>query len=414
MLLLVQLRWIAVAGQILTIAFVQLVLGIALPLVPMAAVIAGLIALNLASLAWLERSEMSQAGMLLVLLLDMAALTAQLFFSGGASNPFTFLYLLQVTIGAALLDGLSTWLLVALSCGSFAALMAFYQPLALPHTRIGGLFNLHLEGMIICFALDAALLVVFATRISRNIRDRDAHLAALRQQQAEQDHIIRMGLLASGAAHELGTPLAQLAVILNDWGHMPALTQLPEVSQEIKDMQAAVKRCKAIVTGILLSAGEARGEAPQITTVNALLDEIVREWRLRRSARTLVYENHFGADLPIVSDSVLKQTVCNVLDNAFEASPTWQRLSVRHEGEELKLRISDTGPGFPATQLEQLGKPYQSSKGRLGGGLGLFLVVNVVRKLGGAVTAENRSQGGACVTITLPLATLSIGARNHA
>jgi two-component system sensor histidine kinase RegB len=222
-----------------------------------------------------------------------------------------------------------------------------------------------------------------------------------------------MGLLASGAAHELGTPLAQLAVILNDWGHMPALAKLPEVSQEIKDMQAAVQRCKAIVTGILLSAGEARGEAPTVTSVNALLDEIVDEWRRRRSTHTLVYENRFGIDLPIVSDSVLKQTVCNVLDNAFEASPTWQRLSVTHEGELLLLRICDAGPGFASAQLEQLGKPYQSSKGRQGGGLGLFLVVNVVRKLGGTVAAENRSEGGACVTISLPLATLSIGARSH-
>jgi two-component system sensor histidine kinase RegB len=410
MLLLVQLRWIAVVGQIVTIAFVQLGLGIALPLPPMAAVILGLIAVNLASLVWLARAEISSGGLLLVLVLDMAALTAQLSLSGGATNPFTFLYLLQVTIGAALLEVISTWLLVVGACACFAALTVFYRPLGLTHAHAGALFSLHIEGMLICFAMDAALLVIFATRISRNIRERDARLAALRQQQAEQDHIIRMGLLASGAAHELGTPLAQLAVILNDWGHMPALTRLPEVSQEITDMQAAVQRCKAIVTGILLSAGEARGEAPTVTSVNALLDEIVREWRVRRSASTLAYENQFGVDLPIVSDSVLKQTICNVLDNAFEASPHWQRLSVRHDGEQLLLRVCDAGPGFAPAQLEQLGKPYQSSKGRQGRGLGLFLVVNVVRKLGGAVSAENRKEGGACVTISLPLPALSLRA----
>ncbi|RYF29799.1 MAG: HAMP domain-containing histidine kinase, partial [Comamonadaceae bacterium] len=52
--------------------------------------------------------------------------------------------------------------------------------------------------------------------------------------------------------------------------------------------------------------------------------------------------------------------------------------------------------------------PYQSTKGRPGGGLGLFLVVNVARTLGGTVTAENRPAGGALVTITLPLAAIAL------
>jgi two-component system sensor histidine kinase RegB len=57
--------------------------------------------------------------------------------------------------------------------------------------------------------------------------------------------------------------------------------------------------------------------------------------------------------------------------------------------------------------LATLGKPYQSSKGQPGRGLGLFLVVNVVRKLGGTVAAENATDGGAVVTLTLPLAAVS-------
>ncbi|WP_216074709.1 hypothetical protein, partial [Acinetobacter baumannii] len=86
-------------------------------------------------------------------------------------------------------------------------------------------------------------------------------------------------------------------------------------------MQAEVQRCKSIVTGILLSAGEARGEAPRVTPVNAFLDELVGEWRAARSATTLTYQNAFGADLAIVSDSALKQVLFSVLDNALEASP---------------------------------------------------------------------------------------------
>ena len=80
---------------------------------------------------------------------------------------------------------------------------------------------------------------------------------------------MRMGLLASGAAHELGTPLSTLAVILGDWKHMPVFKGDPDLRQEIGEMQTQVQRCKSIVSGILLSAGEARGESSEETTVHA-------------------------------------------------------------------------------------------------------------------------------------------------
>lgn len=414
MALLIQLRWIAVVGQIVTIVFVQSWLGIMLPLIPMAAVLCALVVLNVASLAWLRnRAEVSNRELLVALMLDVAALTAQLYLSGGATNPFTSLYLLQVTLGAVLLDARSTWSLVALTGASFAGLMVFHRPLQLP-TGIGDLFNLYIIGMFVGFVLDATLLVVFVTRINRNLRERDAHVAALRQRAAEEDHIVRMGLLASGAAHELGTPLASLSVILSDWRRMPALSSDPEMTEDMAEMQAALQRCKSIVTGILVSAGEARGEASSATTVNNFLAELVAEWRGARSVSTLSYENRFGADLAIVSDTALKQVVFNVLDNAFEVSPNWVEFVVERDADALVLHVSDNGPGFEPEMLTHLGKPYQSSKGRPGGGLGLFLVTNVVRKLGGSVTARNRPQGGAIVTLILPLATLAIGDRGHA
>jgi two-component system sensor histidine kinase RegB len=269
--------------------------------------------------------------------------------------------------------------------------------------------------MWVCFVLDAVLLVVFVARITRNLRERDARLAGLKQNAAEEDHIVRMGLLASGAAHELGTPLASLSVILHDWRRIGVPANAEERAQEIEEMEAAVQRCKSILTGILLSAGEARGESPRVTTVNTFLDELVAEWRASRSGTSLVNENDFGADLPIVSDSALKQVIFNVLDNAQEASgPRWIQLEVGREEDTLVLSVSDSGPGFAPDMLEHFGKPYRSTKGRLGGGLGLFLVVNVVRKLGGSVSAANRPAGGAVVTLRLPLSPLTLGANAHA
>ncbi len=409
MMQLIQLRWIAVIGQIVTIAVVEFGFGIHLPLRLMALVLAMLVLLNILSLLRLRLGgSVSNAAIFLALAFDAAALTAQLYLSGGPTNPFVSLYLLQVTLAAILLEMRWAWGMAALTSACCLALTLHYRPLALPDHLADDLFRLHLYGIVVCFILVATLLVVFVTRISANLRARDAKLAALRQQAAEEDHIVRMGLLASGAAHELGTPLSTVSVILGDWQRVPALLAMPDIRQDMEDMQAAIRRCKAILTGILMSAGEARGEAPAVTTLHGFLEDLITDWRLSRPAARLIYDSAFGEDVPIVADVALKQVIANVLDNAYEASPSHVRLMALRQGDDLVLTVSDDGPGFVPDMLEQIGKPYQSTKGRLGGGLGLFLVVNVLRKLGGSVTAHNRPEGGATVTMTLPLSALLI------
>ena len=410
MLLLIQLRWIAVIGQIVTIEFAFYVLAIELPIRMMLVALCVLLAFNVFSLLrWRTRRRFSHRELFVSLLVDVALLTVQLYLSGGASNPFVFLYLLQVTLAAVLLKPSFVWSLFAVTATCFAALAAFAHPLALPSDHTYGLSSLYIQGTLICFGLNAVLLVIFITRIGKNLRQQDARLAGLKQRAAEEEHIVRMGLLASGAAHELGTPLATLAVILGDWRRMPAFTTNQELLQEVSEMETQLKRCKAIVSGILLSAGEARGESSAATTITTFMDDLVEEWRHTRVRAALHYDNRFGQDMPVVSDSAVKQMIFNVLDNALESSGLWVHLSVSREGDDLVLRCTDRGPGFAPAMLAQLGKPYNSSKGRPGGGLGLFLVVNVARTLGGVVAATNLQEGGACVTITLPLAAMSLG-----
>jgi two-component system, sensor histidine kinase RegB len=399
---LVQLRWIAVVGQVITIAVVHFGFDIHLPLREMGVVLICLVAFNIGSIfRWREPHEVTNGELFFALLVDVATLTAQLYLSGGATNPFSFLYLLQVILGAVLLRSWSVWTMVLITTACFIGLNFLYRPLSAPP-------GYYIDGTLICFVLIAALLVIFITRINRNLRARDARLVDLRERAAEEEHIVRMGLLASGAAHELGTPLSTVCVILGDWRRMKSIATDPQMLEEIDEMEAQVMRCKTIVSGILLSAGEARGDSPVETTVRRFVDDLVTEWRETRPVKEFEYANRFGNDLPIVSDSAIKQMVHNVLDNALEASPDWVGLDVAHEGDALKLTITDRGPGFPEEMLAQLGKPYQSSKDKPGSGLGLFLVSNVARTLHGSVSAHNRSDGGAIVTLTLPLESIVI------
>ncbi len=408
----IQLRWIAVFGQVITIMLVHHGLEIELPIHAMLMVVAGLAAFNhLSLLYWRRQTRVTDTALLVGLLVDVASLTAQLYLSGGISNPFAFLYLLQVALGAVLLRPLSSWIVVVATSVALIGLTLAGSPTELPVRDGDGLATTYLLGLLLCFVLIAILLVVFITRIGGIIRERDARVAELRQRAAEEDHIVRIGLLASGAAHELGTPLSTVSVILGDWQHLPSFASDPELLQDIDEMQAQVQRCKSIVTNILLSAGETRGEAPVETTLHAFLDGLVAEWRTSRATDRLAYRNDCDDDPWIVADTGLQQMVFNVLDNALEVSPDGVQLDARREGPDLVIEVSDDGPGFEPGVLERLGTPYNSSKGRPGGGLGLFLSVNVVRTLGGRLTARNRPQGGAIVTVALPLSALSIEER---
>lgn len=409
---LIQLRWIAVIGQLITITVVHFGLHIALPIREMLGILLLQVSFNIASLLrWHKAERLGDAELFIAMLVDVSILTAQLYLSGGTQNPFAFLYLLHVIISAVLLDARSAWTMIFITSLCLGGISIYSIPLELPQDKASQAI-LYAQGMIICFALNAGLLTIFITRIMQNLRDDEAQLADLRQRAAEEDHIVRMGLLASGAAHELGTPLATLSVILGDWQHMPQFGSNPEIQQEMHEMQTQLKRCKSIISGILLSAGEVRCESSAKTTLNAFLTELVDEWRTSRAVSTFIVENRIEQDIPIAFNTALKQTIWNILDNAFEASPHWVRLEATCDSEVLTLIVSDAGPGFSAAMLTQFGRPYQSSKGSPGRGLGLFFVTNVARKLGGSVTAHNRQQDnanvdknftGASVCFALPL-----------
>ncbi|MCJ7799577.1 MAG: hypothetical protein MUP33_07420 [Polaromonas sp.] len=194
LLQLVQLRWLAVGGQLATILGVQFGLGAQLPLAEMLALVAALSLFNLAT--WLRcrtaAGEIANGELFTGLLVDVVLLTALLYYSGGIANPFIFLYLLQVAVGAVLLKPRYIWAVVVLTTACFVWLTRWNQPLVLPEL-VGPTLSLHyMGGLMVCFVLNAALLVIFIHRISTNLRQRDARLADLRQRAAEEEHIVRM------------------------------------------------------------------------------------------------------------------------------------------------------------------------------------------------------------------------------
>jgi len=399
---LIQLRWIAVAGQLIAILVAHFGLGVPLPLGAMLAVIATLAVANLLFSYTLRRLWVVDGELLLALLLDVGALTAQFYLSGGATNPFISLYLLQIVLGAILLSPWMAGLLVGVAALSYAMLAVNHLPLLLPEELWDVAADLRILGQWVSFTMVAVLLVLFITRISRNLRARDGYVAELNQRTAEEDGIVRMGLFASGAAHELSTPLSSLSVLVTDWQRNPPSENDPQFLEELAEAQAEVRRCTTIVSNILHSAGRERGEGMGSVPIKALLDEVAAEWQELHPAVRLQHARSTDSGARVTAEPALRQAIGNLLDNAADASPGGIALTQEVAEGHVLISVMDEGAGFPEKQLPSIGRLYQSSKGP-GHGLGLFLAGNVARRLGGRLEAGNRREGGAIVRLILPL-----------
>lgn len=402
---LVRLRWMAIQGQVLTILLVHWGLGIRLPLAPMLSLLLVLVAVNLFNGARARGGSAIPDGEIFAsILVDVAVLTGQLYLSGGGGNPFMHLYLLQVVVCTALLGARRGWVLAGLSSLCIALLNVWYVPL--DYGAIGASTQAYLAatGVLACYGVNVVLLLNFGARIAHNNRLRDERLARLRQQAAEAEHILRLGLLASGAAHELGTPLASMSVILGDWQRLPALAADAELQDDLASLRQQLERCKKIVSGILLSAGQVRAESAEPQALRHYLAGRLADWQKTRRPADFRFDMAAFDDELIAADAVLGQMLDNVLDNALEAAAGGAvRAQAWVADDVLHVQVTDAGPGFAPDILRNLGRPYQSSKARPGSGLGLFLSMNVARAFGGAIEAGNLSEGGARVLVTLPL-----------
>jgi two-component system sensor histidine kinase RegB len=254
------LRTIAIFVQTITILFVNFVLEISLPLNQMFSVIAGLAILNFISFyRYKSQKNISAKALFFELFFDVSAFALQIYFSGGASNPFISLFLLQVIIAAILLQGNYAWLIATITTIYYILLSLYRQHLHAfhDHGEMSGFFDLHLQGMLMSYIISAVLLLIFLGKIMQNLRERDEKIHAMKKDALEKNQMIRTALLASAAAHELGTPLATISVILGDWKKMNLEKDL---ISDITTIENQVERCKKIISEILAESGKTRVE----------------------------------------------------------------------------------------------------------------------------------------------------------
>lgn len=400
LLQLIYLRLIAIFGQAIVILFVYQILHIELPLVSMFSVILLLAIITFISFyRYRSRSKISSLGLFIELIFDVVALTAQLYLSGGISNPFISLFLLQVIIGAVLLRPFHAWMIALVTIICYIWLSFNYQELHAFHHHAGdSLFNLHLHGMLISYIFATILLLIFITKIIENLNERDRKINVLEKQSIKKEQVVRMGLLATGAAHELSTPLSTISVIIGDWNIMNLDDDLKEDARLI---ESQIAHCKKILSQILLSSGKERVEEAKILPIKEAFEGLIKEWSNSRNTQILNYNFIGEEERKIILDDVLSQVFFNIFDNALAASPGFILAEISVNKNEVTVSVEDKGKGFSDKVLAEIGNINLSTKNS--SGLGLFLAINSLNRIGGKLEISNLADKGAKVLIKIPL-----------
>lgn len=404
------LRNMAIAGQTAAVLAAWAWLRVPIPLAPVGVVIGVLVGINI--LTWWRLKvggRVSEWILFGQLMADVLQFTTLLSLTGGAGNPFVSLYLVPLAIAATILPVTATWVLAVITVLCYSTLMLVFEPAPHDHHSMLHDFNLHVVGMWMNFVISAGLVAFFVTAMGRSLRRHQRMLADAREQALRDEQLVALGTLAASTAHELGTPLATMALCVDELG--ADLDDPPEgVGEQLDLLKAQILRCKEALSVLSASAGSVRADGGGAMPLDGFLESLVAEWR--RSRPGVELDSLIEGEKPaprVMAERTLSQALTNILDNAADVSREDVSFYARWGAGRLTVVISDRGPGLPRQLERRVGKsPLVPRSSGSGLGLGLFLSHGIIERLGGSVTLGERTGGGLETRVDLPLNALGV------
>lgn len=335
---------------------------------------------------------------------DIVLLSWLLHHAGGVLNPASIFYLVYIVLAALVLGRLWAWAAAALSIGGYGLL--FLSPPAelaaagAMHPEIG----LHVRGMWLAFAGTSLLVATLVSRLASLIERRDRALAELRERSARDARLASLATLAAGAAHELSTPLATIAVAARELELALERTGADDDCRaDAQLIRAEVDRCRHLLHDMSARLSQPRGEVATSRSIEDVLEAALAQLAPADRARV---QRTTRVSQPVVWPAgVITRALVNVIRNALQASEPSTPVTVEaaESGDQVAVTVTDTGAGMTAEVLARAGEPFYTTKPQGDGtGLGLFVARSTVEQLGGTLTITSRAGVGTTVTMTMP------------
>jgi two-component system sensor histidine kinase RegB len=403
--LLVKLHWWAILGQLGLIATTRLLATNAFPVITLGALVAAETVGNVLVERWTAQGRVAVGHLAGVMVIDAVVLAVLLDLTGGAFNPFSTLFLVNIALAAALLPGTWAWTLSGVNLASYGGIF-IHEWIVAPnhHINVGPTQDfMRVHGAWIAFCFASTFIVFFIRRVARALADRERELLVVRVRAERRDKLASLATLAAGAAHELSTPLSTIAVVCQELRR--TLAEAPEeVRSDLGLIRDQVGRCREILDRMARHAGENAGEPFARLELGAWaesgLDGLPDRTRI-------AFEIAPGSAAAAVvgPPRALGDALRGLLKNAIQASPAGAQVRLWMGADDGKVRVAviDQGRGMPPDVLHRAGEPFFTTKvpGE-GMGLGLFLTRTLVDQLGGEFTIASRPGVGTEARIELP------------
>ncbi len=338
------------------------------------------------------------------LLLDLIGLSIIFYFSGGANNPFVSYFLVPICISAATLTGIYTLIITSTSIISYSLLLFFHLPLpalAPTHEHMHHSLNLHVLGMWVNFFISAGLITYFVVKMAQSLRAQEEQLNRLREDELRDEQLMAVATLAAGTAHELGTPLATMKVLLGELRVEHQDKSL--LSQDLELLSQQVELCAATLRNLVDKAEQTKEGQFPCEWVRNYCEKILEHWRIIRPDvnASIFYEENLPT-LANVFHPTIEQAIINLLNNAADANPHNIEIHIHWDKTQLTWKIIDEGQGIPDDIAKKLGKSFVSTKHK-GLGIGMFLSQGTITRYGGEVRLQQRQPHGTITEFSLPL-----------
>ena len=394
---LIRLRWLAVVGQCAAVVVVAYVLGFPVPVGVCFALIACSAWLNLLlAFRYPATHRLRPAEALGILLFDTLQLAGLLFMTGGMTNPFAVLMTVPVVVSATSLPLRLTMGLGIVAIGAATLLVFFHLPLPwYPGTELPIPF-IYKAGLWIAVVSTIAFTAVYAWRVAEEARQLANALTATELVLQREQHLSALDGLAAAAAHELGTPLATIALVAREMER--ALGKESKFHEDVTLLRSQSERCRQILQRLtsLSSSGE---EHLARMPLSSLIEEVVAPHRDFGIAIKLENTERKGPEPIARRNAGVIYGLGNLIENAVDFAR--EEVTVRwgwNDGE-VHLQVIDDGPGFQAEILDRIGEPYMTTRpggSENGGGLGLglFIAKTLLERSGAALSFRNSSGPG--------------------
>ncbi|MGV2122257.1 ActS/PrrB/RegB family redox-sensitive histidine kinase [Agrobacterium vitis] len=403
---LVRLRWLAVAGQTITLAIVALVLQFPMPVLAAAILIGALAVVNfLLQLAFPSTQRLEPIWTLAILALDLCQMGALLFITGGLANPFAPLICVPVIVVFASqpLRHSMALLGLAMVCISVQAFTPFPLPWYADYIDRGG--PVMLVAIWCSIVSMTAFAAFYAYRVSKEANLLADALAATELVLQKEKHLSQLDGLAAAAAHELGTPLATISVVAKEMER--ELGKDPRFGEDVQLLRSQSERCRDILKRLTTLSAEDEAHMRQLP-LSSLIEEVIAPHRDFGIKLTVVEVSERASEPVGNRNPGILYGLGNLIENALDYAREQVIVTVEHDNRHVTIIIEDDGEGFAPDILLRIGEPYVTSRksdARAGGlGLGLFIAKTLLERSGAVLTFENRgnSSPGARVTVRWP------------